>query len=241
MIALLTDFGFSEYVGLMKAVIYSINPKAIIVDLCHDVSPQSVIEASWILKNSYKYFPVDTTFCCVVDPGVGTDRKALAVKMDKYYFVTPDNGLLWETLKGQNKVAIRQIPIPQDTSKTFHGRDVFAKASAKIDLSRFDELGPETFQIEKLELYQNGREGMIVRIDRFGNVVTNLPSIGKSAYSVLVRNREYRMNYYSIYNAAEEDELFLVEGSNKTLEISLKNCSANCRLLLHSGERITIS
>jgi len=99
MIILLTDFGQSEYVGVMKAVIYSINKDAKIVDLCHDISPQKTIEASWVLKNNYKYFPEGATFCCVVDPGVGTERKALAVKTTGYYFVAPDNGLLWETLK----------------------------------------------------------------------------------------------------------------------------------------------
>jgi len=240
MIALLTDFGWSEYVGVMKAVIYSINPKAIIVDLCHSISPQNIIEASWVLKNSYKYFPMGSTFCCVVDPGVGTDRKALAVKTDKYYFVAPDNGLLWETLDEQNMFAVRRIPIPKDASRTFHGRDVFAKASVKIEQGEFDGLGPETQQIERLELYQNGREGMIVRIDRFGNVVTNLPSTGRKTYSVRISDKEYRLAYYTIYSAAKDNELFLIEGSNRTLEISLKNASANDKLRLKTGQKIEI-
>jgi len=77
MIVLLTDFGFSEYVGVMKGVIYRIHEDAKIVDLCHDISPQCVIEASWILKSNYTYFPIGAVFCCVVDPGVGTERKAL--------------------------------------------------------------------------------------------------------------------------------------------------------------------
>ena len=240
MIALLTDFGWSEYVAVMKAVIYCINPKAMIVDLCHDISPQSVIEASWVLRNNIEYFPKGTAFCCVVDPGVGSDRKALAVKTDNYYFVAPDNGLLWETLKGQNSVTIRQIPIPKDASRTFHGRDVFAKASAKIDLGRYDDLGPETQQIERLELYQNGRKGMIVRIDRFGNIVTNLTGTGKNVYTVWISEEEYQLAYYTVYSAAKDNELFLLEGSNKTIEISLKNGNANSRLHLHPGEEITI-
>jgi S-adenosylmethionine hydrolase len=95
MIVLLTDFGQSEYAGVMKGVIYSIDSDAKIVDLCHDISPQNIIEASWILRNNYKYFPEGAVFCCVVDPGVGTQRKALAVKTEKFYFVAPDNGLLW--------------------------------------------------------------------------------------------------------------------------------------------------
>lgn len=109
MIILLTDFGQSEYVGVMKGVIYSIDRHIKIVDLCHDVSTQSVIEAAWILKNNYRYFPEGSTFCCVIDPGVGTERKTLAVKTGSYYFVAPDNGLLWETLKEQTIADVRQI------------------------------------------------------------------------------------------------------------------------------------
>ena len=122
MIVLLTDFGQSEYVGVMKGVIYSNAGDAKIIDLCHDISAQSIIEASWLLKNNYKYFPKGSVFCCVVDPGVGTDRKAIAVKTEDYYFIAPDNGLLWETIKKRRVIEIRQIPIPENASRTFHGR-----------------------------------------------------------------------------------------------------------------------
>jgi len=152
MVVLLTDFGRSEYVGVMKGVIYSIDREAKIVDLCHDISPQNIIEASWILKNSYKYFPEGVTFCCVVDPGVGTGRKAVAVKTDDYYYVAPDNGLLWEALRQQNIIDMRQIPIPEDASRTFHGRDVFAKAAASINLGNFDNIGEKTKEVPHTNL-----------------------------------------------------------------------------------------
>lgn len=241
MIVLLTDFGRSEYVGVMKGVIYRIHEEARIVDLCHDISPQSIIEASWILKNNYKYFPTGAIFCCVVDPGVGTGRKALGVKTADYYFVVPDNGLLWETLKEQEIVDMRVIPIPENASHTFHGRDVFAKAAANVDLGRFDTLGPTTEEIEKLELYRNERVGTVVRIDRFGNVITNLPSEGKTAYLVEVQGRRCRMDFYPNYNAAADDEFFLIEGSCKTLEISLKNGNVNERLRIEMGSKIEIT
>ena len=151
MIVLLTDFGQSEYVGVMKAVIYSIACDAKIVDFCHDISPQNIIEASWVLENNYKYFPESAVFCCVVDPGVGTERKAMAVKTENFYFVAPDNGLLWETLKKQKVIEIRQIPVPADASRTFHGRDVFAEAAANIDLGNFDDVGEKIKEIERLE------------------------------------------------------------------------------------------
>jgi len=240
MIVLLTDFGQSEYVGVMKGVIYSIDQDTRIVDLCHDISAQNVIEASWLLKNNYKYFPKGATFCCVVDPGVGTERRALAVKTDNYYFVAPDNGLLWETLQAQKIVDIRQIHTPEDASRTFHGRDVFAKAAANINKGNFDDLGEGVEKIEKLELYQRVGEGIIVRIDRFGNVITNLPKQDKDKYSVQINDRKYRMNCYLNYDIAKDDELFLIEGSSDTLEISLKNGNANNKLRAKTGDKIKI-
>jgi S-adenosylmethionine hydrolase len=241
MIVLLTDFGLGEYVGVMKGVIYRINNDAKIVDLCHDISAQSITEASWILKNNYKYFAEGVTFCCVVDPGVGTERKGLGVKTAKYNFVAPDNGLLWETVKEQEILDIRNIPIPEDASNTFHGRDVFAKSAANIDLGHFDTIGTKIEEIEKYELYLNGREGVVVRIDSFGNVITNLPKEDKAAYSVKIEERSYQMNFHPNYHAAKDNELFLIEGSCRTLEISLKNGNANDRLHIETGRRIEIS
>jgi len=241
MIVLLTDFGYSEYVGVMKGVIYSVDRDAKIVDLCHDISAQSTIEASWLLKNNYKYFPKGEVFCCVIDPGVGTERKALAVKTDNYFFVAPDNGLLWETLKEQSIIQIRQIPIAEDPSRTFHGRDVFAKAAANINKGSFDDVGEIIEEIEKLELYQNGREGLVVRIDRFGNIVTNLPRRDKDEYYVEMNGKKGAMKYCPDYHSAKDSELFLIVGSSGTLEISLKNGSANERLRAKSGDKIKIS
>lgn len=241
MIVLLTDFGASEYVGIMKGVILGVNTGAVIVDLCHDISPQCVIEASWVLKNSYEYFPKDTTFCCVIDPGVGSERQALAVKTQHYHFVAPDNGLLWETLGGQGGVTIRRLEIPQRASRTFHGRDVFAPAAAQIDLGRFDELGERIDRIQPLELLRDGRRGIVVRVDRFGNVITNLPPLDKDRYDVRSAGDEYTMSFYPTYDAAPEDELFIITGSSNTLEISLKNAAASERLHLAPGRPLVIA
>jgi S-adenosylmethionine hydrolase len=241
MIVLLTDFGQSEYVGVMKGVIYSIDCNAKIVDLCHDVSAQSIIEASWLLKNNYKYFPKGSVFCCVVDPGVGTERKALAVQTDSYYFIAPDNGLLWEALKEQNIGQIRQIPVPEDASRTFHGRDVFAKAAARIDKGGFEDVGEIIEEIERLELYQSGGEGLVVRIDMFGNIITNLPKRDKNEYYVEINGKKGAMKYYPDYSTAKDNELFLIVGSCNTLEISLKNGSANDKLHVKTGDKIKIS
>lgn len=241
MIVLLTDFGPSEYVGVMKGVILGMDAGAKIVDLCHDISPQSVIEASWVLKNSYKYFPAGTVFCCVVDPGVGTVRKALAVRTADYYFVAPDNGLLWEALREQRVVDTREIPVPPNASRTFHGRDVFARAAADIALGRFDTLGLQIGRIEKLEFPLDAGKGVVVRIDRFGNVVTNVPGAGRSEYSVKVGEPQWEMGFYETYQEGPDNECFLIEGSCGTLEVSLKDGNANERLKLKTGQRIEIS
>ncbi|UCG47753.1 MAG: SAM-dependent chlorinase/fluorinase [Phycisphaerales bacterium] len=240
MIVLLTDFGPSEYVGVMKGVIYSVHTAAATVDLCHDVGPQSIVEGAWILKNSYRHFPKGAVFCCVVDPGVGTERKALAVKSEEYYFVAPDNGLLWETVKEGKAIDARQIPVPEGASRTFHGRDVFAVAAANIDKGGFDRLTEKVDRIERLEFHREGREGMVVRIDRFGNIITNLPGLDKGRYSVQAAGAEYSMKYCETYDAAEAAELFLIEGSCGTLEISIRNGSASDRLQLRPGMTLTI-
>ncbi len=241
MIVLLTDFGGSEYVGVMKGVIYHCAPDAKVVDLCHTIQPQSIIEGSWILKNNYKYFPEGAIFCCVVDPGVGTERKAIAVKTEDYYFVGPDNGLMWEALAEQNIIEIRQITVGADASRTFHGRDVFAKAAAQIDKGEFENTGKKIETIEKLELYKKEREGIVVRIDQFGNIITNLAKQQKNSYCVETAEKKYTMSFYVNYESAKEGELFLIEGSSNTLEISLKNGSANEQLCMKTGEKIKIS
>jgi S-adenosylmethionine hydrolase len=241
MIVLLTDFGQSEYVGVMKAVIYGIAPDAKVVDLCHTIAPQSIIEGSWILRNNYRYFPAGATFCCVVDPGVGTDRKAIAAKAGSYKFVAPDNGLLWETVRREQITEMREIPIPDDASRTFHGRDVFAKAAANIELGRFDKLGAKIEEIATLELYRRGRRGIVVRIDSFANVVTNIEKLQNQEYDMDIDGKVYRMRFYPDYSSAQAGELFLIEGSNSTLEISVKNGRANDLLGVAAGARIEIS
>jgi S-adenosylmethionine hydrolase len=240
MIVLLTDFGQGEYVGIMKAVILGVNKDARIVDLCHTIRPQCLIEASWILKNSYPYFPKSATFCCVVDPGVGSNRRAIAVRTEDYCFVAPDNGLVWEALKAETVVEIRALGIPEGASRTFHGRDVFAGAAAKADLGRFTELGETIDRLTELELYRNGRQGIVVRIDPFGNIVTNLPPLSKDRYDVQLGGCESQMPFHATYDAAPENEPFLITGSNDTLEISVKNGSANERLGTTPGQIVTI-
>ncbi|MFX0210227.1 MAG: S-adenosyl-l-methionine hydroxide adenosyltransferase family protein [Candidatus Hodarchaeota archaeon] len=243
MITILTDFGLSEYVGVMKGVIYSIAPQAKVTDLYHNVTPQNIREGAWILLQSYKYFPKNTIFLCVVDPGVGSERKALGIATQHYFFVGPDNGLMYPTVQEdivQNVVRLSET----GASRTFHGRDVFARAAAELEngvtLHQLGELVEITTALEFL-LDLPKRMGEVVRIDRFGNIITNLPHIGKHDYSVVFGTHFQKLTFYETYAMAPENEIFLIEGSSKTLEISLKNGSAVNVLEAHVGMQIKIS
>jgi hypothetical protein len=240
MIVTLTDFGSSEYLGVMKGVILYVCPRARIVDLYNDVRPQSVKEAAWILLKSYRYFPKGSIFLCVVDPGVGSERQALAVKTKNYFFVGPDNGLLYPTVAEDGVVEAVSLPVA-GASFTFHGRDVFAKAAASLECGRaVKELG-ESYEIKnKLAFYLRGRVGEVVRIDNFGNVVTNVPAASKTVYKVKLSGGTKKMDLYKTYDAAPDHKLFLIVGSANTLEISVKNKSAAQSLRANVGERVEI-
>ena len=241
MIVLLTDFGLGEYVGVMKGVILGVDPEARIVDLCHDVGPQNLVEASWLLSQNFAYFPAGSTFCCVVDPGVGTHRRAVAVETRDYRFVAPDNGLLWEALRRQELRAIRNIPIPEHASATFHGRDVFAVAAAQVDLGQFESIGPLIESLTPFVIGLSDRQGTVVRIDRFGNVVTNLDPLDQSLYMVQAGPHELELPYFDTYEEAFPKAPFLITGSYNTLEISVKNGNANDLLDLSPGQSVTIA
>lgn len=240
MIAILSDFGNSEYLGVMKGVIYSTYHNAKIVDLYNNVNPQNIKEGAWILLNSYKYFPKNTIFLCVVDPGVGSRRNCIAIKTTNYYFVGPDNGLIYPAT---NKDGIKKIVklSTKGASKTFHGRDVFAKNAALLEKGiRIEKIGKILNKIKPLDFYLKNRVGEIVRIDNFGNIITNLKKLNKKQYQLNYKNKKIRLNFYNTYAEAPDNRLFLIEGSSNTLEISIKNKSAVDRLKVKVGDRVEI-
>jgi S-adenosylmethionine hydrolase len=225
MIVLMTDFGESEYVGVMKGVILSIAPGTHIIDLTHSISPQAVREGAWVLLQNYHYFPHDTRFVCVVDPGVGTDRDSVLVYTKNY--------------------GIRQIfslTIGEDASRTFHGRDVFAVAAANLENQTIGKhLGPSKNALDiKLVFHQEGREGEVVRVDRFGNIVTNIPPLGLGPVKLRTNDIDRDLVHYSTYAEGLEDEIFVVTGSSTTLEISARNARASDSIPLRVGDRLTI-
>jgi S-adenosylmethionine hydrolase len=188
MLALLTDFGHGDgYVGIMKGVMLGIAPDAQLVDITHDVAPQNVASAAWILASSYHYFPRGTVFTCVVDPGVGSTRQPIALHAGHWFFVGPDNGLFSYALAEQpvhEAVLLSQAAyhLPQ-VSATFHGRDIFAPVSAHIAQGvALKELGPalDPASLQRLAISPAQREGdrivaQVLHIDHFGNLITTIP------------------------------------------------------------------
>lgn len=189
-VALLTDFGSGDGdVGVMKGVIAGITPDAHIIDVTHAVAPQNVASAAWILANSYRYFPAHTVFICVIDPGVGSSRGAIALHAGDWFFVGPDNGLFSyvlneQTAHGAVELANPAYRLPQ-VSSTFHGRDIFAPAGAHLAGQPgevFSKLGPALDPASLIRLSTGGaqRQGSaiqahILHIDHFGNLITSIP------------------------------------------------------------------
>ncbi len=189
-IALLTDFGLSDaYVGTMKGVMLALCPAARLVDLTHDVQPQNVRQAAYLLATAYAYFPADTVFLVVVDPGVGTARVPVAVETSHGRYVAPDNGVLSYVLAetGGGRAYALENPAYRlaETSQTFHGRDLFAPAAARLAAGvPGSAFGPAldtlvALPAPRLKIASAQLDGEVLHIDRFGNLIT---SIGRLAW-----------------------------------------------------------
>jgi S-adenosylmethionine hydrolase len=250
-IALLTDFGdLDHYVGTMKGVILSINPTARIVDISHNVAPQNTTEAGYLLWASYRYFPAHTIFVCVVDPGVGTDRKIVCVETPLYQFVAPDNGLLDFIVRSERVVASYEITHPprlglNPVSATFHGRDIFAPVGAHLSLGEpARKFGKRYVLSEPHPVFYDPEKGVVngcvLHIDRFGNLVTNIP--GSLIEGLVLRVGGFVVGRH-IRNFSEgpESEPCLIAGSSSLVEIVLKDGSAAKKLNANSGMRIHVS
>ncbi len=242
MIVLLTDFGESEYVGMMKGVIHSIHPAAQVIDLTHSISSQSIREGAWVLLQSYGFFPHSSIFVCVVDPGVGTPRDAVAVRTTNYTFVGPDNGLMYPAAVKDGIKNVYTIPIDESSSKTFHGRDVFARVAGHFASGRIlKDIGAKKPTLdEELVFFQREQAGEVVRIDRFGNIVTNIPPSDNMTVSLQADTIERSLIRAETYEQGPEDGLFVVVGSSGTLEISAKNSRAVEMLPLKVGDRLVL-
>ena len=185
-ITLTTDFGYRDpFVGIMKGVAAAINPAATVVDLTHGVPPQDVTAGALALASAVDYFPDGTVHVAVVDPGVGGDRRPIAIETDQACYVGPDNGLMSLAAGRQRLIRVIHLSNPdyrlQSVSTTFHGRDIFAPAAAHISAGvRPERLGErlDSFQVLDIpdpETLADGRlAGEVIYVDGFGNLTTNI-------------------------------------------------------------------
>jgi S-adenosylmethionine hydrolase len=245
-IALLTDFGTRDpYVAAMKGVIVS-RTSAALHDLTHEIAPFDVLGAAWFLSTVWRYWPAGTIFVCIVDPGVGTKRRILALEQEGRIFLAPDNGLLTLVRDGGTIVAVENASLfLPDGSNTFHGRDRFAPVAAALaNGTPLGELGPETATLHALP-YERPSYGAVVRgtvvaVDRFGNVITDVEvaRIPFSPFALHVRDLTLDRLEENYGDAAPGP--FLIVGSSGCIEISIANASAAERLHLRRLERVEL-
>lgn len=184
-ITLTTDFGLSDpYVAMMKGVILSINPKARLIDLSHDISPGGISQAAAFLLETYPYYPQGSVHMAVIDPGVGTSRRPIGIESGGHFFVGPDNGLFSPIIEKRADPRIIHLTEKKYfqplVSKTFHGRDIFAPVAAHLSLGiGLDSMGPaitNPVQLKVSNPYEKDGVlyGQVTRIDRFGNLQCNI-------------------------------------------------------------------
>ena len=213
-IALLTDFGIQDsYVGVMKGVMADICPSARLIDITHHIAPQNLQQGAFTLLNSYRYFPQGTHFLVVVDPGVGSHRKAIAVKTEHYTFIAPDNGVLSYVLSELGAFKAVSLDNPEyqlsNVSHSFHGRDIFAPACAYLargntHLADFGERLDDlvSLPVPMLEKQGNTIQGEVVHIDHFGNIITSIGNLTwQDAQSLTLTTRLHIPNHTMQLNA----------------------------------------
>jgi S-adenosylmethionine hydrolase len=267
LICLLTDFGLKgqHYVASMKAVILKINSEIKIIDLTHNITPYSIIEASYVLNTTYKYYPEGTVFIIVVDPGVGSSREILALKTaTNHYFIGPNNGI-FSGLFAKN--IIKCIKVQNDeffnkpTSNTFHGRDIMAPIGAHL-LSGIplDQFG-YNFNLNHLKespiIYDIDNQNRIIHcliqyVDSFGNGTTNIQIVNKKIQNseiiidedieinVKIKEKNYKGLFKTHFSEVPIKSIVFLVGSTGFLEISINQGNASEILNFGVGDIITI-
>ncbi len=257
-VALLTDFGVRDhYAGTMKGVILGICPETTLVDISHDVPPHDVLTASLELAACYKYFPAGTIFLAVVDPGVGSSRRPLAAEAGDYRFVAPDNGVLsavFKELPPRRVVELTERRFGRPTvSRTFEGRDRFAPAAGWLakgtDLKALGRGLTDYVRLAIPDAVASETEvrGEVLRVDRFGNLITN---IDRRAFDRLGRLGEVPLEIHAgahlvgrmvtTYSEIGPDEVCSLFGSTDHLEIAANAASAADTLHLGRGAAVSV-
>ena len=243
LVTLLTDFGTADgYVAEMKAVLLTAVPDATLVDVTHDIAPQDTEGARLAVARYWRRYPPGTVHLVVVDPGVGTGRAALAIASGGRFLVGPDSGVLSPALLAPGASVVR-LPVPSAAAPTFHGRDVFAPAAARLAIDgRLHDLGdpfgdavvqrtPEPHRAPDGSIV-----GQVIHVDRFGNAVTNL----LGAHGGIVEVGDRRFPLLRTYADAAPGELLAVTGSSGLIEVARRDGSAAAALRLGRGSRVVL-
>jgi S-adenosyl-L-methionine hydrolase (adenosine-forming) len=242
-ITLLTDFGAADgYVAELKGVLLRLAPAAVLVDVAHDFAPGDVPAAAYVLGRAWQAFPAGTVHLAVVDPGVGTARRALAGAAGGHRFLAPDNGLLTRVLEG-HAAELVALDVPAGASPTFHGRDVFAPAAARLAADApLATLGPAVVDpvlLPAARLEHRGGDllGTVVHVDRFGTLITNLPG-SRLAPEALVRIGAYDLTLRRTFADVARGEPVAFIGSGGTVEIAVRDERADAALGLTRGAEV---
>jgi hypothetical protein len=256
-LTLTTDFGLKDgFTGALKGVIWSICPEAQIADISHAITPQNVLEGAYTLWRAYSFFPAGTVHVAVVDPGVGTARRPLALRLGKHFFVGPDNGLFTPVLADAETndwpVEIVYLTnakywLPQ-ISRTFHGRDIFAPVAAHLARGvALGELGipitdPLRMQMPKPEKTNTGWRAHVTVVDVFGNCTTDLPAAAITSVKEVafrLRGREVH-GLATSYGHHQPGELVALVDSEDFIEIAVVNGSAASLLEAQVGDVVEV-
>jgi S-adenosylmethionine hydrolase len=258
-ITLTTDFGANDhFVGTMKGVVYNINPSARVVDISHEVPSYDLLDGALTIAQAYSYFPPETIHVVVVDPGVGSARRPILARTEKYFFVAPDNGVLSLALERERRVSVRHITAENyflhPVSQTFHGRDIFAAVAAWLSTGlESSDFGQEVsdyvrFRIPTPKVSQKGIHGVILKVDKFGNLVTNItphdiPQLfapHPPQLKIVIGKHEV-ISMRTAYAEGTPGEIFGILGSMGFLEIAMNQGSAARALEVGKGAEVVVS
>jgi hypothetical protein len=259
-ITLTTDFGYKDpFVGIMKGVIFKINPLVRIVDITHEIVPQNIMEASFLIEKSFKSFPHRTIHVVVVDPGVGSQRRPILVSAEYHYFLGPDNGIfscIYNLSKSFTVIHLtaKHYFLPE-RSLTFHGRDIFAPVAAWIsrgvDINNFGEHIRDyvTIPVSVPKMTSESViEGEVIYIDHFGNLVTNISAHHVEGLSkhdphakLKVIIRDIKAPLKTHYSEAADEMLYSLIDSFGSLELFVNKGNASSIFGINIGEKIRVT
>ena len=251
-ITLTTDFGLHDaYVAAMKGAMLAVAPDVSLVDVSHQILPQDVASGAYILSSAYRYFPAGTVHLAVVDPGVGSARRAIVVETPDYRFVGPDNGLFSGVFQREGKwnvVEIRNAAFFRSAvSPTFHGRDIFGPVAAHLcNGVPVAKLGPPVTDPIRLDIWTIQERddvvvGRIVHVDRFGNAISNVDRrrVGDGELRVRVGDIVFE-GICRTYTDVPAGEALVLFGSEDTLEVAINGGNAARKLGLRRGDRVSV-